>query len=194
MVRIADEFTDLDRGRWLAMQACLVLALVQLDRYAGASRRDADGPGARTLEHARRFRRQVEDWFCERRPLEDYTQALAITPTQLNRICRAAFGRSALQVIHGRLLLEAQHELVHSPAGVGEIGYDLGFDDPMYFTRFFTKRVGMFAARLPRASPAATASRPFSPCTARRRSGGRHQPRPRSEGGSEPGCTRDQLI
>ena len=119
-----------------------MLALVRLDRYAGASRRDADGPGARTLEHARRFRRQVEDWFCERRPLEGYAQALAITPTQLNRICRAAFGRSALQVIYGRLLLEAQHELVHSPAGVGEIGYDLGFDDPTYFTRFFTKRVG----------------------------------------------------
>jgi AraC family transcriptional regulator, transcriptional activator of pobA len=81
LVRIADEFTDLGRGRWLAMQACLVLALVRLDRYAGAGRRDPDGPGARTLQHARRFRRQVEDWFCERRPLEDYARALAITPT-----------------------------------------------------------------------------------------------------------------
>lgn len=142
-VRIADEFTDLGRGRWLAMQACLVLALVRLDRYAGTGRCDANGPSARTLQHARRFRRQVENWFCERRPLEDYARALAITPTQLNRVCQATFGRSALQVIHDRLLLEAQHELVHSSAGVGEISYDLGFDDPAYFTRFFTKRMGM---------------------------------------------------
>lgn len=143
LVRIADEFTDLGRGRWLAMQACLVLALVRLDRYAGAGRRDADGPSERALQHARRFRRQVEDWFCERRPLKDYARALAITPTQLNRVCQVAFGRSALQVIHDRLLLEAQHELVHSPTGMREIGYDLGFDDPAYFTRFFTKRIGM---------------------------------------------------
>ncbi len=33
--------------------------------------------------------------------------------------------------------------LVHTPKSVGEIARELGFEDPAYFTRLFTRQTGM---------------------------------------------------
>jgi AraC-like DNA-binding protein len=45
-------------------------------------------------------------------------------------------------MIQERILLEAQRYLYHEIKNVKEIAYDLGFDDPAYFTRFFKKHTG----------------------------------------------------
>ena len=38
-----------------------------------------------------------------------------------------------------RIILEAKRQLIYSDDSVKEIAFDLGFNDPAYFTRFFTK-------------------------------------------------------
>ena len=68
---------------------------------------------------------------------------LGITPTQLNRACQQVLGHSASQVLHQRLLLEAQRDLAYTAMTVGEIALDLGFCEAGYFTRFFRQRVGV---------------------------------------------------
>jgi AraC family 4-hydroxyphenylacetate 3-monooxygenase operon regulatory protein len=47
------------------------------------------------------------------------------------------------EVVHERLLQEARRLLRFSTVQVGEISYQLGFTDPAYFSRFFTKRTGI---------------------------------------------------
>ncbi len=47
------------------------------------------------------------------------------------------------EVVHDRLLQEARRLLRFSTTPVGELSYQLGFADPAYFSRFFTRRVGM---------------------------------------------------
>jgi AraC family transcriptional activator of pobA len=42
-----------------------------------------------------------------------------------------------------RLMLEACRKLTYVPAGVAGIAYELGFQDPAYFSRLFKKLVGM---------------------------------------------------
>lgn len=54
-----------------------------------------------------------------------------------------ADGQSAVEVVHQRLLQEARRLLRFSAVQVSEIGYQLGFSDPAYFSRFFTKRTGL---------------------------------------------------
>ena len=39
-------------------------------------------------------------------------------------------------------MLEARRLLAYTPAAVGAIAQQLGFDDPGYFSRLFTKRSG----------------------------------------------------
>jgi AraC family transcriptional activator of pobA len=71
-----------------------------------------------------------------------YAGTLGVTPDHLSRSCRAITGLGALDLLHERLLLEARRLLAYSPAAVGDIAHQLGFDDPGYFSRLFTKRAG----------------------------------------------------
>lgn len=41
-----------------------------------------------------------------------------------------------------RLVTEAQRLLSHSPMGVAQVAYELGFDDASYFVRYFRKYIG----------------------------------------------------
>ena len=52
-------------------------------------------------------------------------------------------GHSAQHLIHERLLLEARRLLAYSDLDVTTISYSLGFKDPAYFSRFFTRREAM---------------------------------------------------
>jgi AraC family transcriptional activator of pobA len=89
-----------------------------------------------------RFRALVEAHYAERWPASRYAQALAITQSRLDRTCRAASGRSAFEIVQDRVLLEARRKLVHVAAPVSALAYELGFEDPAYFCRFFKRRVG----------------------------------------------------
>ncbi|MDX3906636.1 MAG: helix-turn-helix domain-containing protein [Pigmentiphaga sp.] len=102
-------------------------------------------PGRRSsrgVMHLHRFKALLNRSFREQRDISYYAQRLGITPTQLNRICRDELGLSALGVINDRLLTEARRDLAYSSLSVKEIALTLGFSDPSYFSRFFTKHAG----------------------------------------------------
>lgn len=106
----------------------------------------APGPAAggdRARRHVARFRALIEARFREQPPLSDYAAALAITPTQLNRVCRAVLGHGALDEVHRRLLLEAQRDLAYTQLTIQQIAHGLGFGDAGYFSRFFVRGCGM---------------------------------------------------
>ena len=44
-------------------------------------------------------------------------------------------------------MLEARRALLYSNLSVAEIGYAVGFADPAYFTRFFTRHEGQSPLR-----------------------------------------------
>ena len=46
-------------------------------------------------------------------------------------------------LINGKLIDEAQRELLFTQIPVQEIGFRLGFADPAYFSRFFLTRTGL---------------------------------------------------
>ncbi|MFO1286097.1 MAG: helix-turn-helix transcriptional regulator [Rubrivivax sp.] len=75
--------------------------------------------------------------------MADYARALAVTPTHLSRVVRAATGAPASRVIETRLIREARRHLVYTQASVSAVAYGLGFTDPAYFTRVFSRVVGM---------------------------------------------------
>ena len=51
-------------------------------------------------------------------------------------------GCSTLHLLHAAILAEAKRGLLYSARPISDIAYDLGFDDPAYFSRFFTRRAG----------------------------------------------------
>jgi AraC family transcriptional activator of pobA len=139
---LAAEFNGDQPGRAEALQAQLLLLLVWLLRQGGAA--SADGGRAAVRDTlVRRYRALLDRHVRQHRPLAFYAQQLQVTPDHLSRSCRAVAGSSALDLLHDRLLHEARLLLAHTPAGVGQVARELGFADPAYFSRFFTRRAGL---------------------------------------------------
>lgn len=138
---LADEFGDSTPGRNEVLQAHLVLLVTWCLRQALPV---APEEARRALRDTlvQRFRALAELHLRRHPPLGFYARALQVTPDHLSRSCRAVTGLSALDLVHERLLLEARRLLAYTQAPVSEVARELGFDDPAYFSRFFSRRDG----------------------------------------------------
>ncbi len=82
----------------------------------------------------------VENHFVQQKSTQFYTQQLAVTARHLNDILKSLIGLTAQDFIIERTLLEAKRQLCFSPKSIKEIAYELGYDNPYYFSRIFKKR------------------------------------------------------
>ncbi|MGN7126830.1 helix-turn-helix domain-containing protein [Methylorubrum thiocyanatum] len=129
-------------ARRSALTAHLTLLLVELARLADA--RASDGP-TRLAAHARivaRFRAAIEEHYRAGLSLEQYCNRIGTTVGRLRVACRAVAGATPGQLIADRVILEAKRSLRYSDLPVAEIAYDLGFHDPAYFSRYFSRITG----------------------------------------------------
>ena len=110
----------------------LRLLMVHLSRLYAAT---SPAPFA-AVSLVRRFRQAVERSFRSSRSVRDYAQSLGVTTSHLNESLRLETGLTAGDLIRARLLLEAKRLLLHTELTMAEIGYELGFNDPSYFSRF----------------------------------------------------------
>ncbi|MDE2347863.1 MAG: helix-turn-helix domain-containing protein [Gammaproteobacteria bacterium] len=129
------------RGREAALRGLLCALVANVLRLI----RDQDVPasraGARNREIVARFRRGVERRFQLQRPLASYARDIGCTETALRRACRMVSGLSPLEMVHQRVLAEAQRLLRYTGTPIAQVAFKLGFDDPAYFSRFFAKRM-----------------------------------------------------
>ena len=72
-----------------------------------------------------------------------YAEAMGLSSGQLNRICQRHADQQALAIIHEKTIDEAKRQLIFTQLSAKEVAYKLGFKDPGYFSRFFSRRVGM---------------------------------------------------
>lgn len=139
---ISREYFGGGAGRICALHSYLGLVFVMLARAIACESQRRFSVADKGVELACEFRALVDRHFKEHWTVAAYASELAITPTHLNRISRNVLGRSALEVIHDRLLLEAKRNLVYTSMTVKEVSNALCFSDPAYFTRFFAKKAG----------------------------------------------------
>jgi AraC family transcriptional regulator, transcriptional activator of pobA len=146
VVRLQREFQWAAPAHATATEARLVTLLVSAVRathqVAGASR-GTRGPRAALVA---RFRQSVEANLRSSWEMNRYAGALGVTPARLRGACLEVTGHPPTHIVHERLILEAKRSLLYTNMTVAETAYDLGFNDPAYFSRFFSERVGMSPA------------------------------------------------
>ncbi len=84
----------------------------------------------------------VESNYAMHKNAEFYADQLHFTVYQLNALTRQAVGKTCSTLLQERVLLEAKRLLLATSLQVNEIAYQLGFEDPSYFIRFFRKHTG----------------------------------------------------
>ena len=89
------------------------------------------------------FKTLVENHFRTLHLVKDYADLLNVTPGYLNEVIKDAIGKPAKNYIQNRLVLEAKRMLTFTNKSVKEIGYELGFEDPSHFSKFFKAYTGI---------------------------------------------------
>ncbi len=85
------------------------------------------------------FSTLVEFNFKNLHSVSDYAERLGVSPKSLTKHFQKIGQLTPSDFIKNRIVLEAKRNLVYTDNSVKEIAFDLGFNDPAYFTRFFTK-------------------------------------------------------
>lgn len=84
-----------------------------------------------------KYRMLVEKQYTATRLVQEYAGQLGVSANYLNVLVRKYLGKSALNLINERVILEIKRRLLRTEKGVSEIAYELGFDELSYFSRFF---------------------------------------------------------
>ncbi len=140
------EMESVSAWRGAALSALMSVLLIGIARQAGdaahAGGPQAGGASGRPARHFQQFQQLLESHYRTQKEIAYYADAVGVTATQLNRICRQQAGQTALQLIHARVLTEAQRDLLFSDLDVKQIAITLGFADAGYFSRFFARLAG----------------------------------------------------
>ena len=122
------------------IRSYLFILLVKASRL-GAPAGGVDA-GNRMLLLFRRFQALLEEHFAGVQDPAEYARMLRTTERALNDAARRGGGATTAQMIRERVILEAKRLLAHSGAQVAQVGAQLGFEDPAYFSRCFKKHTG----------------------------------------------------
>lgn len=95
------------------------------------------------VEFSRTFSQLVEWNYTQKHTVAEYATLLNITAKALNKRITRYTNTTPNDIIKNRIILEAKRLLAHTQLSNKEIGYKLGYDDVSYFTRLFTKHVGV---------------------------------------------------
>jgi len=88
------------------------------------------------------FKDIVELHYKEWHQVKDYADALNVTPNYLNEVIRSAIDTSAKDFIQSRIILEAKRMVLFTGKSSKEVGFELGFEDPSHFSKFFKNNAG----------------------------------------------------
>lgn len=141
MWQIRVEFSGRSPARALVLRGLCAMLLGLTAR--AAARSDAVDAQLAEPDLLRRFEAALESHYLEHWKVADYARALAVTPTHLSRIARAATGEPVSRLIDARVMREARRNLAYTNMSVATIAYTLGFSDPAYFSRVFTRSLGL---------------------------------------------------
>ena len=117
----------------LILTSCAVL-------YKSDEKRFSKGRGHIVVK---KFFQLVEENYKNNLSVNEYASRLAITPNHLTQTVNQLTGKTSLQIIKSKQLLEIKRLLVHTNLSVTEIAHQLNFSDQSYFTKFFKRETGI---------------------------------------------------
>ncbi|SMC71980.1 helix-turn-helix domain-containing protein [Rhizobium sp. RU36D] len=136
---VADEYRTATAASPRLISGLIGVVLSQIAKLGGGHGLDEAVPG-RLLAVA--LRRAIDRHYREDWPVSRYVELLASTPHLVDKAARETFGQTVKDMLMERRLLEAKRLLMFTIRPVEDIGREIGFEDPAYFSRFFRRRTG----------------------------------------------------
>lgn len=139
---IKEDFKDSSPFMFDSIAAHLKLFLIECNKHAIKPKDD----NPQTIQSGRpiiqNFRKLLNQHFSTWHKVNEYAEAMNISPDYLNNVIKTNIGKTAKEMIFQRLILEAKRMGLHTDLSSKEIAYQLGYEDPSHFSKFFKKESG----------------------------------------------------
>lgn len=136
-----DEFGNRDNIQGEMLRVLLKRLIIKLTRLVKLQS-TAGQLSASDLDTVRQFNLLVENHYKTKHQVQDYANLMFKSPKTLSNLFAKHSERSPVQVIADRLFLESKRLILYTDKSAGEIGAELGFEEPAHFSRFFKKMAG----------------------------------------------------
>lgn len=127
-----------DSAQFQILHNMLHIFLLQSEREMRKQGFEELKPSA-NLDYLILFKELLEQKFCTEKSVNKYASELSISEKQLHKATTTLLNKSPKQIIAERILLEAKRLLAHSNQPIKEIAYELGYDEPTNFIKYFRK-------------------------------------------------------
>ncbi len=138
---IQEEFETKDHIQGEMLRVLLKRMLIKASRLAQKDFPEPEIPKPQ-LDMVRQYHVLVEQHFREKHAVAQYAELLFKSPKTLSNLFKKTGDKSPLKIINERIVLEAKRLLFYSDKTAEEIGYELGFNEPTHFSKFFKNQVG----------------------------------------------------
>ena len=137
---LIDEFKNTETAQYDMLQAYLkqfIIHSVRIKKEYHIVKEDS------TTKLFKDFSLLVEQNFKKLHTVTHYANRLGISPKSLTKSFQKTGNKTPSDFIKNRIITEAKRQLLYSNSAIKYIAFDLGFNDPAYFSRFFTKATGI---------------------------------------------------
>jgi AraC-like DNA-binding protein len=142
LVLFQEEFATKDHIQGEMLRTLLKRMLITSTRLIKLETNQAD-LSVKQVELIRKFNILVEQHFKEKHQVADYADLLFKSPKTLSNFFKKHDVNSPLKIINGRIAAEAKRLLLYSDKSAEEISYELGYNEPSHFSKFFKTQVGV---------------------------------------------------
>ena len=89
-----------------------------------------------------KYKNLIDNCYIQDKNVNAYAQQLNISSNYLNQVVKQQSGKTAKHFIQQKIITEAKKQLQYTSFSIAEIAFNLGFEEPTHFTRFFKQQVG----------------------------------------------------
>lgn len=93
------------------------------------------------LDYTILFKGMLDEHFSKIKSVSGYAELINVSEKRLTKATLNTMGKTPKQLIDEKILLEAKRLLVHTSITIKEIGFQLGFDEPTNFIKYFRKHL-----------------------------------------------------
>jgi AraC family transcriptional regulator, transcriptional activator of pobA len=140
--KIYREFYTPNNYRVQVLQSLLLSLLFKLKNINEAYSTERS-PISKKQDLLLRFKNLVNNCYLTQKQVSDYAAKLFVTANYLNECVKEQTGKTAKEIITEKIIIEAKKALQFSDDDVAQVAYNLGFDEPTNFIRFFKAHTSM---------------------------------------------------
>ena len=141
--QIVHEFEQPGLAHWEMLKTYLQLFLINATRMLKEqSWTEPVVEEEAPAQFVKAFSELVEKHFRTHHAVQDYADMMYLAPKTLSKKLKGLGQPTPLTIITERIILEAKRMLLYSDKSVQEVAYELGYEDPAYFSRLFKKATG----------------------------------------------------